>query len=134
MTNLYCKIVDFVSLAKKLEFKVREKYNYSGESIFRGRIEKVIPIKGEIDFDGNKFDFYFHGLGIDFKSVEKIIHYQHYSGSDGLGVYFTLEGLFENHNYKPSSNIQEEFNSLIQMNLIRQWMPDIPGSSVFFLV
>ena len=40
MNSLYFKIVDFVLLAKKLEFLVRKKYDYKGESIFRGLVDK----------------------------------------------------------------------------------------------
>ncbi len=134
MNSLYFKIVDFVSLAKKLEYCVKVKYDYEGESIFRGKIEKVIPFRGVIKFDQVEYEFYFHGLGIDFKSDERKIHYNHYAGKEGLGVYFTLKALFEDHNFIATKKVKDEFDDLIRKNIIKEWMPEMSQGNVFYLV
>ena len=134
MNSLYFKIVDFVLLAKKLEFLVRKKYDYKGESIFRGLVDKKIPYKGIILYKQEEFTFFFHGTGIEFASKHRMIDYNHYGGKDGLGVYFTLQRIFEDFEYRPSKKIKEELESLIRQGLIKQWRPEIPLSEVFYLV
>ena len=134
MNNIYIKILDFIILAKKLEFAVRSKFNYKGESIFKGQNGGAIPCKGFVELDGIEYEFYFHGLGIDFKSKDKEIHYNNYGGKDGLGVYFTLQGIFGNYNYKPNKKDEREWEELKKLNLIKQWMPEIPLSQVYYLV
>lgn len=134
MTDLYFKILDFVSLAKKLELVLRNKYDYAGESIFRGKIEKVIPYKGELEFEGINYEYFFHGSGIDFKSKDRLLHYDYYAGKDGLGVYFTPQAIFEDFNFKITEEVKKELKILVDHNLIRQWMPEIPLSQVYYLV
>jgi len=134
MNDLYFKIADFVFLAKKLEVVLRSKYNFEGVSIFRGKIEKKIPHKGIIEYDGVEFEYFFHGLGIDFKSKDRLLHYNHYAGLNGLGVYFTLRGIMEDFDCEVTLELEEVFNELIKKNLIKQWMPEIPLSKVFYLV
>ena len=134
MNNIYNRIIDFVFLAKKLEFKLRSKYEYEGASIFRGKIEKAIPFKGCIELEGIEYEFYFHGLGIDFKSNHRSIHYNHYAGKDGLGVYFTIQTIFEEHNFEPTEKIKKEFESLIRNKLIKEWMPEMSQGHVYYLV
>ncbi len=134
MTDLYMRIVDFVSLAKRLEYKVRRKYQYQGESIYRGNIEKIIPYKGNITYEGVEYEFNFHGSGIDFKYDSGLLHYNYYAGKDGLGVYFTLQDIFEDFNYKITEEVRAEFRALVEQNLIKQWMPELPLSEVYYLV
>ena len=60
INKIYLEILDFVFLVKKLEYTIRENYSYKGESIFRGsRIEKLIPMKGEIVFENIVFKDFF---------------------------------------------------------------------------
>ncbi len=134
MNDLYFKIVDFVFFAKKLEVILRRKYNYEGKSIFRGKVEKVIPYKGIIEFDGIEFEYFFHGVGIEYKSNDKLLRYNHYAGENGLGVYFTLSGIMEYFGQEVTLELEVMFNELIKTNLIKQWMPEIPMSKEFYLV
>jgi hypothetical protein len=134
MNDTYFKILNFVFLAKKLEYLVRQKYDYRGKSIFRGVIERSIPHKGDIELDGESFSFFFHGLGIDFRSHNRQISYNHYAGKDGLGVYFTLEGVFENNPTMISGDIQEQFDDLVKKDLIQKWKPEILKAEVYYLV
>ena len=129
--KIYFEILDFVFLVKKLEYTIRENYSYVGESIFRGdRIENLIPLKGEIVLGNLKYEYKFHGNGIDFVSDNLILRYT--SGNFGLGVFFTpqiIVGYEEN-----AESIDNEFNTLVQQNLIKQWIPEMQFSKVFYLV
>lgn len=133
MTDIYNEILDFVSLAKKLEYALRNKYEYRGKSIFRGKIDKQIPYKGELEFEGVKYEFFFHGSGIDFKSEHRLLHYNFYAGKDGLGVYFTPQAIIEISNLT-TEELEKEIKYLLNQNLIKQWMPEIPLSKVYYLV
>ena len=130
INKIYLEILDFVFLVKKLEYTIRENYSYKGESIFRGsRIEKLIPMKGEIVFENIKYQYKFHGTGIDFISENSLLRYT--SGQLGLGVFFTpliIKGYKENVNA-----VDDEFNKLVEQNLIKQWMPEAPFSQVYYL-
>jgi hypothetical protein len=131
INKIYYEILDFVFLVKKLEYTIREKYSYEGESIFRGsRVENLIPMKGEIIFESIKYEYKFHGTGIDFISKNSLLRYT--SGQLGLGVFFTpliIKGYKEN-----VIAVDNEFNKLVEQNLIKQWMPEMPLSKVFYLV
>jgi hypothetical protein len=134
MNSLYFKILDFVFTAKKLEYVVALQYSYFDDSIFKGKIDKLIPLRGSVTLETEVYDFFFHGTGIDFSSNSRHIKYNHYSGKDGLGVYFTQQAIFESFQFFLSKDLQKEFDELIVKNLIRQWSPEIPLSGVFYLV
>jgi len=133
MTKLYFDILDFVFNAKIFEFYILEKHSYEGPSIFRGVIDKKIEPKGEIITDSVNFKYKFHGLGIDIYTASKIYKYNHYSGEHGLGVYFTPNSICDL-GYEITNEILNEFIKLENYNLIKQWMPEIPMSKVYYLV
>ncbi|HMS30454.1 MAG TPA: hypothetical protein PKD32_11420 [Saprospiraceae bacterium] len=131
MNNIYFEILEFVILSKKLEFLLREQFQFSGESIFRGYYDKLIPRIGEIIHNNEKFEFKFHGIGIDFKSKQRLLRYT--GGKYGLGVFFTPE-IIIGYNRDTFEEIEREFVRLVESNLLMQWMPEMPLSKVYYLV
>ena len=131
MSNIYFEILDFVAKVKKLEYCIIEEYKYSGESVFRGVWDKVIPRKGKIEFESIEYSFFFHGSGVDFISEQEKLQYER--GFDkGLGVHFTP---FIHKGYRENlQSIEKEYNRLLECSLIGQWMPEIPNSKVFYLI
>lgn len=131
MTKIYFEILDFVFLAKKLEYCVLRKYNYQGESVFRGVWDKVIPRNGEIELNSITYEFFFHGSGVDFKSELKSLNYNR-SIDQGLGIHFTP--LIHSYYNENKEYVKQEYELLVEQNLIRQFMPEIPLSQVYYLV
>jgi len=130
MSNIYYEILDFVTKVKKLEYCILNKYNYHGESVFRGVWDKVIPRKGEVKFQLETYAFFFHGSGVEFICEGEKLQYDR-GFEKGLGVHFTP--LIHNRYRENQSKIDKEYERLLTANLIAQWMPEIPGSKVFYL-
>jgi len=131
MNKIYNEILDFVFLAKKLEYCVLDQFNYEGESVFRGVWDKVIPRKGKVEFGDKEYIFFFHGSGVDFTCGEETLRYNR-SVNQGLGIHFTP---LIHKEYKENVElVDSEYKKLVELNLIKQWMPEIPMSKVFYLV
>ncbi len=131
MNKIYFEILDFVSLAKKLEYCVMMKFDYHGESVFRGVWDKEIPRKGEVELEGKIYNYFFHGSGVDFETTDNKLHYNR-SIDQGLGVHFTP--LIHLAYFENEEQIKAEYQKLVEQNLIKQFMPEIPLSQVYYLI
>lgn len=131
MNKIYYEILDFVTKVKKLEYCLLLKHEYVGESVFRGVWDNKIPRKGTIEFEDKQYDYFFHGTGVDFTSGEERLQYNR-SLNNGLGVHFTP---MIHHDYRSrQKEIDKGYEDLVNQNLIKQWMPEIPLSKVFYLI
>jgi hypothetical protein len=89
---VYLCIWDFIKIAKGLFFAIKLRYNYTGESVFYGIVEKKIPRKGEIEFNGLSLTFWQHGNHVEFFKGEELlicIGFFH----KGLGINFNVTDL-----------------------------------------
>ena len=134
MIKLYFDIIEFVCRVKKLELTLRINFEYKGSSIFRGKIDGIIPSTGIVLMDKEEYQYFFHGTGITFTNSENEFEYNHYAGRDGLGIYFTPWSICKAYNYEINENIIKNFKNLLEQNVIQQWMPEIPNSQVYYLV
>lgn len=123
--NRYFEILDFVCQVKKIEFSIVQLYSYKGESVFRGVWDKIIPRRGTVIVDQVEFDFFFHGSGVDYESSNKRYHYNR-SVSEGLGVLFTPL-IHDDYSIEKLDLILEEYSLLVELNLIKLWMPEMQG-------
>lgn len=69
--RIYQISLDYYLLSKKLELALRTKYNYIEDSVFQGVMNKIMPRRGTLEFEGLILEFWYHGTHIDFLKMEK---------------------------------------------------------------